>query len=93
MTTMQRRFSLFALAAALIAMVIAVSVLSCDDVGPAAEEPVSGSGGWFCCDLAGNCVWIASQNTQDCGPKNTVQWCQVVKTSADGSKTCSQWGD
>lgn len=90
MTKMQRRISIFALAAASIAMVVAVSVLSCDDVAPVADEPV---GGWFCCDLAGNCVWIESQNTQDCGPKNTVQWCQRVSTGADGKKSCAAWGE
>jgi hypothetical protein len=60
---------------------------------PGSAPAGSGSGGWFCCDPSGNCVWITSQKTQDCGPTNTVQWCEVVKTAADGTKSCSQWGD
>jgi hypothetical protein len=57
------------------------------------DEPVPTSGGWFCCDLAGNCVYITSQNTQDCKTTSTVKWCKKVSTNADGSKVCSEWGE
>ena len=91
MTKMQRRVALTALSAfLLLGMVVTVTGLSCDDFGQDAE-PVAG--GWFCCDLAGNCVWISSQNTQDCGPSNTVKWCKKYSTNADGTKICSQWGE
>jgi hypothetical protein len=71
-----------------------VAVAACSfSCNPGTAPAGSGSGGWFCCDPSGNCVWITSQKTQDCGPTNTVQWCEVVKTAADGTKSCSQWGD
>jgi hypothetical protein len=93
MTKMQRLAALTALSAfLLLGIVVTVTGLSCDDAEPLPAEPVGG-GGWFCCDLAGNCVWITSQNTQDCGPSNTVKWCKKVSTNADGTKVCSQWGE
>lgn len=63
-----------------------------DEVGSDDAVPVGG-GGWFCCDLAGNCGWIGSQNTQDCPTGNTVKWCKATTTSKDGTTTCSEWGE